>query len=196
MHLSEEQYNTITNSQFLLVKAEAMAAIWGELDALTDVYSQVLASYQINLNEANRPAKISKGENYRGLPYLVLDYPAAFDKENILAFRTMFWWGNFFSLTMHLQGIYKEKYLDILLNNIYQIDNTALYICVGDTPWDYHYDKTNYILLSDLSQQEISKLIKEKAFVKLSLQMPLSSYPQLATFMTAGFKCLANLLKY
>lgn len=28
--------------------------------------------------------KISKGENYKGLPYLVLDYPRYFNKEHIL----------------------------------------------------------------------------------------------------------------
>ncbi|HYH14201.1 MAG TPA: hypothetical protein VD794_03215, partial [Flavisolibacter sp.] len=55
--------------------------------------------------------KISKGENYLGLPYLVLDYPRHFDSVNIFAIRTMFWWGNTFSSTLHLAGGQKERFI-------------------------------------------------------------------------------------
>src|SRR5215470_1613424 len=56
--------------------------------------------------------KISKGENYNGLPWLMLDYPRYFEKEKVFAIRTMFWWGHFFSTTLHLSGQYKERYAD------------------------------------------------------------------------------------
>lgn len=48
--------------------------------------------------------KISKGENLLGLPYLILDYPRFKQGEELLLFRTMFWWGKYFSVTLHLQG--------------------------------------------------------------------------------------------
>ena len=35
--------------------------------------------------------KISRGENYKGLPWLVLDNPRFFQHNNIFAIRTMFW---------------------------------------------------------------------------------------------------------
>src|SRR5687767_11488510 len=56
------------------------------------------------------PPKISKGENYEGLPYLILDYPRFFKPDNIFAVRTMFWWGNFFSTTLHLSGLQKASF--------------------------------------------------------------------------------------
>ena len=40
--------------------------------------------------------KISRGEQYLGLPYVMLDYPRIFSKENVFAIRTFFWWGNYF----------------------------------------------------------------------------------------------------
>ena len=57
-----------------------------------------------NLAIVQSTPKIAKGENYLQLPYVLLDYPRCFDKENIFAIRTMFWWGNFFSITLHLSG--------------------------------------------------------------------------------------------
>ena len=40
----------------------------------------------------NSCPKISRGENYLGLPWLMLDYPRMFNKEKVFAVRTFFWW--------------------------------------------------------------------------------------------------------
>ncbi len=48
--------------------------------------------------------KISKGEQLNGLPYMILDYPRFKQGDDLLLFRTMFWWGHYFSVTLHLQG--------------------------------------------------------------------------------------------
>ena len=58
-------------------------------------------------------AKISKGENM-GLPWVMLDYPRLFGQEDVLAIRTMFWWGHCFSVTLHLKGRYYGAYLPLL----------------------------------------------------------------------------------
>src|SRR5437762_6528899 len=71
--------------------------------------------------------KISKGENYRGLPWFMLDYPRYFDKDNIFAIRAMFWWGNFFSTTLHLSGIYKEKYYRAIVDRYEDLCKNEFY---------------------------------------------------------------------
>jgi hypothetical protein len=60
--------------------------------------------------------KISKGENYKGFPYVIMDYPALFSKDNVFALRTMFWWGNFFSITLHLSGNIRNNIRKLLLS--------------------------------------------------------------------------------
>jgi len=195
MHLSTEEYSTITNSRLLVVKAEAMAKIWAEMDALAVEYNGILANENIVLKDVNRQAKISKGENYKGLPYLVLDYPAVFDKENILAFRTMFWWGNFFSLTLHLQGIYKERYAALLQNNLLNTGTDGLYICVNDSAWEYDFGNDNYLLINELPKEKIIKMTNDKPFVKLSLKLGLEDYINVKPFMHNAFLRLALLLK-
>lgn len=172
-----------------------MAVIWAELDTLTYSYSSILEQAKIAIDKANRPAKISKGENYNGLPYLVLDFPSVFDKENILSFRTMFWWGNFFSVTLHLQGIYKDTYSSIIIENLLNIDSNGLYICCNETPWHYHYDNGNYISVNNLSKEEIISLINNKPFTKLSFKLDLENYKGFKPFAIQSFEQLMLLLK-
>lgn len=39
-----------------------------------------------------------------GQLYLILDYPGMLSTENIFAVRTLFWWGNIFSVSLHLSS--------------------------------------------------------------------------------------------
>src|SRR5437868_2887523 len=109
IHLSSNEMELVTNAEWILTK-----------NGIMDKARWLLESLQVQMKDylGNQPGiadttvygtpKISRGENYQGLPYLVLDYPRVFNKSNILAIRTMFWWGNFFSTTLHLAGHYKE----------------------------------------------------------------------------------------
>ena len=122
-----------------------------------------------------KTSKISRGENYRGLPYLVLDYPAVFSAEDTFAFRTMFWWGNFFSCTLHLQGKPLDLYRDLVIDNIGHLVNYDIFLCINQSPWEYHYEVDNYKLLSvdDLD------FIKESQFLKLNKKFDLGSWKSL-----------------
>src|SRR6476620_4487797 len=53
--------------------------------------------------------KISRGEYYQGLPYVVLDYPRYSRTPDLGFIRSMFWWGHFFSSTLQLSGDLKAK---------------------------------------------------------------------------------------
>ena len=71
------------------------------MDLLLDTKNHLDTAYHLTplaipRGENAYSGKISRGENYRGLPYLILDYPAYFSQKDIFAFRTMFWWGHFF----------------------------------------------------------------------------------------------------
>ena len=57
--------------------------------------------------------KISKGEAYRGLPWLMLDYPRYFGKEGHLSIRVFFWWGNFIAIYLHSSGVYGSKLMHL-----------------------------------------------------------------------------------
>ena len=139
---------------------------------------------------ANQPGKISRGENYQLLPYQVLDYPSHFDQTNIFTLRTMFYWGNFYSVTLHLQGTCLDQFRDNLQVNFGRLLNRDIYIGVGAGPWHYHYSKDNYLLL----QPEHMDIIRTGKFVKLSKKIPLSNYLQLPDFTLDYFRLIGSVL--
>jgi hypothetical protein len=102
----------------------------------------------------------------------MLDFPAIFENDNILAFRTMFYWGNFFSATIHLQGKYLDQNREVLKVNLASLIKYDCFISVNDTPWEYEYSRTNYVKLSSEHKDKFSK----DSFIKLSIRIPLEDY--------------------
>jgi len=179
--LSKEELIVISNQDFLLTKNKALEKIYQILvrvkNHLEPLVTKNKSIFPKELKTSH--AKISKGENYKQLPYVVLDYPAVFHHENIFAYRSMFWWGHYFSATLHLQGAYLEAYRDALIDHLSSLTDHPLYVAVGESPWEYHYDSSNYLPLEDTH----GKLLVTHPFIKLSIKSDLSewkSFPKLA----------------
>jgi hypothetical protein len=141
--------------------------------------------------------KIFRGENYRKLPYVVLDYPKLFSADNVLTFRSMFWWGNEFSFTLHLQGQALEKYRPAIEKNIHSLLNHGVYFCVHQSPWQYYFANDNYILLDELYKEEkqFSTTLAQKPFIKLSRKIPVNDYEEVIDYGVETFRLLIPMLK-
>src|SRR2546430_2748604 len=145
--LSDKELELVCNSDWILTKQaiiEKVYHLFGELAALMQQY--VMNKKNLLLDEIilNSP-KISKGENYNKLPYVMLDYPRCFKKEKTLAIRTMFWWGNFFSIQLQLSGEYKKAALSNLKINFSALQKNDYSICISGNPWEHHFDRDNYL---------------------------------------------------
>ena len=136
--LSIKELAVIKNTDFLLTKKTVLIKIQKRLAETRIVLNDelVLNDLPFPLKRDQLKGKISKGENYRDLPWIVLDFPAFFSKENIFAYRTFFWWGNFFSSTLHLQGISLDYYRGLITQNISLLLNKGVFICVNQSPWN------------------------------------------------------------
>jgi len=132
-------------------------------------------------------AKISKGENYLGLPWLMLDYPRHFKKENIFAIRTMFWWANFFSTTLHLSGAYSQQYGNTIVNKYDDLVKNQFFICVHQEQWHHHLQKENYIAVEEVSKIDFSRLIKKATFIKIARKLELSEWDTAIGRLTENF---------
>jgi len=42
----------------------------------------------------------------------VLDYPRFFSREEVFAIRSFFWWGHYFSISLHLKGKFCRQWLE------------------------------------------------------------------------------------
>ncbi len=98
--------------------------------------------------------------------------------------------GIFFSTTLHLKGIYLELFRAKFVNNFDMLLNQDIYICIDETPWEYHYGKDNYVILSS----EQIELINNTPFIKLSRRVPLEQMESVPQITSSFFLYLAMLL--
>lgn len=137
--------------------------------------------------------KISRGENYKGLPYMVLDYPRAFGREDVLAIRTLFWWGHYFSVTLHLKGRYKTLFLPVIRERILLLAAAGFHVNVSEEEWRHELDLENYLPLQGNAGTVI---LKERSFLKLSAKCGLDRWDDADSVLLELFRVLVEVLGF
>ena len=172
--LSPTELSMVQDTDWLLTKnaiIEKAKSLFGRLAASLQ---QKIEDKKENLPHTVHlfSPKISKGEYYQGLPYVMLDYPRVFSKDEVLAMRTMFWWGNFFSITLQLKGEYQQLYAPVLMQNKDQLIENGFYVSISTDEWRHDFDAGNYELMNT---DNLDKALRG-AFVKIAVQVPLSEW--------------------
>ncbi|MEI9956873.1 MAG: hypothetical protein WDM90_11350 [Ferruginibacter sp.] len=196
--LSDGEMQLVTNTNWILTKRviiDKVNILFGHLaDAMQE---QLLTEKEmLPLAVIQSTPKIAKGENYLQLPYVLLDYPRCFDKENVFAIRTMFWWGNFFSCTLHLSGSYKIFFQQAIEKILMPLQKNDLYICNGNNEWQHHFEKSNYVAANTLSEEEIKAIFMQQHFVKVAAKFSLYQWNDIEVLLQKSFSGLLHLLKY
>lgn len=134
------------------------------------------------LNDFNFPeemditnGKITKGENYLGLPYVVADFPKIFNQQGVFTFRMWFWWGNYILFTWHLSGKYLIEQRAFLISKFEDFQNSDVLIYIGTDEWQQHISEGSYLALKNVSKSDYIKLISEQPFFKLSQKVDLQN---------------------
>ena len=195
--LSPHELQLVTNSEWILTKRVITDKVFQLFGDLCEKMKGIIGQQQAWLPVAviNSEPKIYKGENYRQLPYVLMDYPRCFDASNAFAIRTMFWWGNFFSITLHLGGDYKEMFAQQLLKNEQGIRKCNYYICINDDQWQHHFETENYLPVSSLEKEKLSDIICNRPFIKLALQYSLHQWEEIPGLLERSFYEMMQLLK-
>lgn len=197
IRLSATELELITNADWILTKNAILQKVKNILEALQAEQQDYLAKEKINFPaEFIAPLpKISKGENYKGLPYLVLDHPRYFDKENVFAIRTLFWWGNFFSITLHLSGHCKELFQQQLINAYSVFADSDFFLCINDDQWEHHFEKDNYTPVKEITSREFEQLLSKKPFIKLAQKYPLQQWDEIPHLLFTEFRKTMEIVK-
>lgn len=189
IQLSQHEMDLLNNSDWILTKniivKKAQRLLEGVQQNVTDHTQQHTGIFPPEVTAIS--PKISKGENYMGLPWLMLDYPRYFDKENIFAIRTMFWWGNFFSITLHFSGKYKQRYETMLIRSYDELSREQFYTCIHTEQWHHHFEKENYLPVKDFSAGEFAKEIQKRSFIKLAQKISFSQWDSAIIRLTENF---------
>ena len=167
----------VSSPDIILTKNAILQKIKSFFEELQMKQQDILKKYSPQLPEEvlKISPKISRGENYKGLPWLVLDNPRHFQHNNIFAIRTMFWWGNFFSITLHVSGNNKNDLLKNLTDNVSLLAKNDFYICHGTKEWEHDIDPGSYKKLSAIYEDELQKIFSANSFLKLAVKFTVES---------------------
>ncbi len=120
--------------------------------------------------------KISRGENYRQLPYIVLDLPRLFSPTSIFAFRVMYLWGHEFSFSLLLSGEALQTYLPQISAKFEYLQDHHLFVCMADTLWQHEFTHENYVSLFQTNKSAFLEQIGTHGFCKLSVPLQVEDW--------------------
>lgn len=189
IRLSSKEAELVKNADWILTKNGILQKVKYILEQLQTELQEFAATNK-NLLPAEVmqvPPKISRGEQYRGLPWLILDYPRYFEKDNHFAIRSMFWWGHFFSTTLHLSGNYKKAYAGRLEQHFSGLQEAGMFICVNENEWEHHFDTDNYLPLSEMRMDDWRTHTSNKPFMKLASKYSLDQWDNSSELLLKSF---------
>ncbi len=177
IQLSDAESEMMQNADLILTKNRVLQKMTGLLEQVQErqqdfVRANDLADHGI----FKTPPKISRGENYLGLPWLILDYPRISGSQGVFFIRTMFWWGRFFSSTLHVSGIYKEQTATQVTESYHRL--SAYSIGINEDPWVHHFEPGNYQLIAELPEDAFEIICQEHDHLKIATRYPLEHWEQ------------------
>ncbi len=95
--------------------------------------------------------KISRGENYLGYPWQILDFPRYFTGEAVFAHRLMCWWGHSFISTFHISGTWLHRYETEIFNRLADLNGKHVLLGYNADQWVHHTGEDNYLPLEEIS---------------------------------------------
>lgn len=183
VELNDSEFEQVYDAVWLLKKRTIASKIQDKLsethDALRTIkHPDVLDPYFKN------SGKISKGENYKGLPYYVLDYPRVFSKKELFAFRIIVWWGHYIIFTIISEGAINKR-LD--LGQLTYLKDWKL--DTNKDPWTHELTRFDI----DFSTKLIEDRLDNQIFIKFSKVLDLKKLNYLPEITPALFTTFLKL---
>lgn len=190
IRLSAAEMEMAADAELILTKNRIMEKIRDLFTELVHLQNETLEEYGEGIIPEpvlQSSWKISKGERYLGLPWVVLDHPRLFSKDHIMAIRTLFWWGRHFSVTLHVSGSFKSQFENKILEQYERISTSKtgegdiilgreFYCASGTDPWAHHFESGNYRMVSAMSRDEWEETIRNKPFIKIAKKIPMEQW--------------------
>ena len=195
--LSPKELELVNNADWILTKNLIIHKVYNLFSEVANNYREDKSKFtSFDSSQVFELApKISRGEQYQQLPYVMLDYPRIFSEQDIFAIRSFFWWGNHCSIHLILKGKYLQQHGNSI-NNYFQLfgnyapETRGWYIGVGEDPWQHHFEKDNYISIADWNGMPVNN----QPFLKLAKKIPLEEWDDINEFMVKHFNRLLSIL--
>jgi hypothetical protein len=166
IHLSSAEMELMQDAQIILTKNRILEKMKALLEEVQEKQIEFAREKNLSNEIFKISPKISKGENYLGLPYLILDYPRHSSENDFFFIRTMFWWGKFFSCTLHLAKNSKEKFRNQIKNSYSQLQNC--YISISKDQWVHHLEKPDYFKIDSMNKMQFEECYDKFNHIKIA----------------------------
>jgi hypothetical protein len=189
-YLTPDESSLVENASWLLIKHRIIGKVYGVFGALSETYNGMIEDYAefIPKEVTSVSPKIYKGEHYRQLPYVMLDHPRFFQRDDTFAIRTFFWWGNTFSIHLLLGGKYKSMFEERIQSHIKDGSLENWYIGVSEDPWQHHFEQDNYLSIHDLKNR--NAVMHNGNYLKLGKWHPVSDWKGAFPFFVNSYRQL------
>jgi hypothetical protein len=191
--LSAKELEMVCNTDWILTKQSIILKVYQLFGDFSDSIQQQISS-NLTENICSKSPKISRGENYQNLPYVMLDYPRCFSKNETVAVRTFFWWGNFCSINLHLSGKSKAVVMPKLIEQFSFFQQHDFSICVNNTPWEHHFEPDNFVPVKTISFEHFKNVLEREPFVKIAKKIPLQEWEKISLFIRQSFSELLQFI--
>ena len=186
--LSEAELALAADPQVMLAKIAVTDAVYSLFGRLARLQSERIAAVRHRFGPVfDTPPKISRGERYRDLPYVMLDHPRLFGEYDIFAIRTLFWWGRFFSVTLHLRGAWRERLSDTIGQQREWLGLRGYHLSTGMHEWEHHFGADNYLPVSDMGEDGWRASLSQGDFTKLAVRFPVSRFNDMEELLAGAF---------
>ncbi len=191
--LSAEELSLVQDTHWLLTKNNIIEKTKVLFGSLAESLVNHTTRYQNHFPQAVHMCspKVFRGD-YEGLPYVMLDYPRVFGKDDVFAIRTFFWWGNYFSITLQLKGRYHQQYLPALIKHKELLAEQGFHIARSEDEWRHDFEPDNYQPI--IKGDELFENTLNGKFVKLAVQVPLSHWNEAGVLIEKHHNTIIGIL--
>jgi len=193
--LSKKEIQLLKDESFFHTKRIITEKIFHQLSEAVKAIQNTSSFKKISFPKGTdiTSGKITKGENYLGLPFIILDFPKLFSPEKIFAFRTMIWWGNFVSCTMLISGERVPLVQKNLLHHFSSLRKKDVFLCVSESQWHHHFEDDNFLSLNVLTKKTAGTILSKQEFLKVARKIQLSDINRLQKFSAESFEIFSVL---
>ncbi|GAB3016472.1 hypothetical protein GCM10027051_21100 [Niabella terrae] len=194
LHFSPHQIKLISNADWILTKNALLLQLNDLLEELRQRQQALVAFGRLPEAVRAQGSKISRGERHEGLPWIILDHPRCFTREDIFAIRTLFWWGRIFSTTLHLSGRWQQWAAPALAAALPQLQATGFTLSASGNQWAHDSSSDHYTSLKDYSRKSFESLLQNAAFIKISGYHPIERINEAPGLLMQQFQLLISVL--
>ncbi|HEX9757222.1 MAG TPA: hypothetical protein VGB26_05395 [Nitrospiria bacterium] len=166
---TEEEIAALQITRIFQIKGEIQRKVWSHLELLQDALREEIENHTLLAPEGidTQTGQIAKGENHMRLPFVYLDFPKFFSREEKCTFRTFFWWGNSVVYALILEGKFLLQYKKRIKENYNTLIKGNFHLAITKDPWEWRKGNPHTVPLKKNNKKEFLHYLEEKSFIKL-----------------------------